>query len=93
MFAAWRPAALAADDAPMAFIEAEIASHAGKSGAYVLDTGEEALLARAVEAAIETDMAAGNSWDAAKDDPDQYVSFLKRSKAGFYELLPIKPLL
>ncbi len=50
-------------------------------------------LARAVEAAIETDMAPGNSWDAARDDPDQYVSFLKRSKAGLYQLLPMKPLL
>jgi len=31
----------------MAFIDAQIAANAGKSGAYVLDTGEEALLARA----------------------------------------------
>jgi putative cardiolipin synthase len=50
-------------------------------------------LARAVEASIETDMAPGNSWDAAKDDPDQYVSFAKRSKARFFQLMPIKPLL
>ncbi len=50
-------------------------------------------LARAVEAAIETDMAPGNSWDAARDDPDQYVSLAKRSKARFYQLMPIKPLL
>lgn len=50
-------------------------------------------LARAVEASIETDMAPGNSWNAATDDPDQYVSLLKRSKARFYQLMPIKPLL
>jgi len=50
-------------------------------------------LARAVEASIETDMAPGNSWDTAKDDPDQYVSFAKRIKVRFYQLMPIKPLL
>lgn len=50
-------------------------------------------LARAIEASIETDMARGNSWDAAKDDPDQYVSFAKRSKARLFQMMPIKPLL
>ena len=50
-------------------------------------------LARAVEASIETDMAAGNSWDAAKDDPDQYASFAKRGKARLFQVMPIKPLL
>lgn len=50
-------------------------------------------LARAVEASIETDMAPGNSWDAARDDPDQYVSLAKRSKVRLYQLMPIKPLL
>jgi cardiolipin synthase C len=50
-------------------------------------------LARAVEASIETDMAPGNSWDAARDDPDQYVSFAKRTRVRFYQLMPIKPLL
>ena len=50
-------------------------------------------LARAVEASIETDMAPGNSWDAAKDDPDQYVSLAKRSKARLFQMMPIKPLL
>ncbi len=50
-------------------------------------------LARAVEASIETDMAPGNSWDAAKDDPDQYVSLAKRSKARLFQIMPIKPLL
>jgi len=46
-----------------------------------------------VEASIETDMAPGNSWDVAKDDPDQHVSLAKRSKVRFYQLLPLKPLL
>ena len=32
---------------PMAFIDTQIAAHPGATGAYVLDTGEEALLARA----------------------------------------------
>jgi putative cardiolipin synthase len=50
-------------------------------------------VARAVEALIETDMAPGNSWNAAKDDPDQYVSLVKRSKARLFQLMPIKPLL
>jgi len=50
-------------------------------------------LARAVEASIETDMAPGNSWDAAKDDPDQHVSLAKRGKVRLYQLMPIKPLL
>ena len=50
-------------------------------------------LARAVEASIETDMAPGNSWNAAKDDPDRQVSLAKRSKARLYQLMPIKPLL
>ncbi len=50
-------------------------------------------LARAVEASIETDMAPGNSWDAATDDPDQYVSFAKRSKVRFFQLMPMKPVL
>ena len=50
-------------------------------------------LARVVEAAIETDMQPGNSWNAASDRPDQYVSFFKRGRARFWQLMPIKPLL
>lgn len=50
-------------------------------------------LARAVEASIETDMRPGNSWNATTDKPDQYASFGKRSKAQFWQLMPIKPLL
>lgn len=50
-------------------------------------------LAREVEAAIETDMAPGNSWDAARDNPDQYVPAGARTKVRLYQLLPLKPLL
>ena len=50
-------------------------------------------LAQAVEANIETDMLPGNSWNAATDNPDQYVSLTKRGKARFWQMMPIKPLL
>ncbi|HET7197788.1 MAG TPA: phospholipase D family protein [Burkholderiales bacterium] len=50
-------------------------------------------LARAVEAAIETDMAPGNSWNAARDDPDRHVALAKRAKVRLYQWLPIRPLL
>ncbi len=53
----------------------------------------DATLARAVEAAIETDMAAGNSWNAATDSPDQYVPFTKGAKVRLLQWLPIKSLL
>jgi cardiolipin synthase C len=53
----------------------------------------DAALAAAVEAAIETDMRPANSWNAASDDPDAHVDFIKRSKTRFWQLLPIKPLL
>jgi putative cardiolipin synthase len=50
-------------------------------------------LARAVQAAIETDMRPANSWNAATDDPDAQVGFFKRSRTRFWQLMPIKPLL
>lgn len=50
-------------------------------------------IARAVEAAIETDMLPGNSWNAATDEADQQVSFFKRSKVRLMQMMPIKPLL
>lgn len=53
----------------------------------------DATLARAVEQAIEVDMAPGNSWNAATDDPDRHVGPGKRGKARFYQMLPLKPLL
>ena len=49
--------------------------------------------AAAVAAAIDTDMQPGNSWNAATDQPDQHVSFGKRSKARLWQLMPIRPLL
>ena len=60
-----------------------------EAGAIIHD----AKLARAVEQAIAFDMQPGNSWDAAKDDPDSHASLGKRSKVRLWQLLPIKPLL
>jgi putative cardiolipin synthase len=53
---------------------------------------ENESLASAVASAIEVDMLPANSWNAA-EDPDQYVSFAKRSKVRFWQMMPIKPLL
>ncbi len=50
-------------------------------------------LARKINDVIAIDMAPGNSWDAAKDDPDQYNSFTKLNKVRLYQMMPIKPLL
>ena len=50
-------------------------------------------LAGTVEAAIETDMAPDNSWNAATDDPDAQASLAKRSKVRVYQWLPLRPLL
>src|SRR6185295_4387028 len=41
------PGARAASDPEMVFIHDQVAAHAGKSGVYVLDSGSEALIARA----------------------------------------------
>jgi putative cardiolipin synthase len=60
-----------------------------EAGAIIHDT----TLARAVEQSIALDMQPGNSWNAAKDDPDSHASFGKRSKVRLWQLLPIKPLL
>jgi len=49
-------------------------------------------VARAVQAAIEVDMNASNSWNAA-DDPDRHTSLGKRNKVRFWQMMPIKPLL
>jgi cardiolipin synthase C len=54
---------------------------------------DDEVLARSVESAIETDMAPGNSWNAAKDDPDRHASAAKRAKVRAYQMTPIKPLL
>jgi putative cardiolipin synthase len=60
-----------------------------EAGAIIHD----AHLAQAVEQAISLDMQPGNSWDAARDDPDSHASLGKRSKVRLWQLLPIKPLL
>ncbi|MGH8236436.1 MAG: phospholipase D-like domain-containing protein [Steroidobacteraceae bacterium] len=60
-----------------------------EAGAIIHD----AKLAHAVEQSIAFDMQPGNSWDAAKDDPDSHASLGKRSKVRLWQLLPIKPLL
>lgn len=53
----------------------------------------DARLARAVEAAIETDMRPENSWNAATDRPDSHVPLTKRTRTRFWQLLPIRPIL
>jgi putative cardiolipin synthase len=50
-------------------------------------------VANAVQGAIEIDMQPMNSWNAATDDPDQYVSWFKRTRARLWRVMPIKPLL
>jgi len=50
------------------------------------------LLARQVQALIETDMQPENSWNAA-EMPDQYVPLAKRGHVRLWQLLPLKPLL
>ncbi|NOS98125.1 MAG: phospholipase D family protein [Methylotenera sp.] len=54
---------------------------------------QDASLANNVQATIENDMQAENSWNAATDKPDQYASSAKRKRVIFYQLAPIKPLL
>jgi putative cardiolipin synthase len=58
-------------------------------GVVIHDAG----VARAVEAAIEADMGPANSWNAATDDPDQFVPLAKRSKVRMWQLVPMKPVL
>lgn len=53
----------------------------------------DARLARAVEAAIETDMRPENAWNAATDSPDSQVSLFKRTRTRFWQLLPLRPIL
>ncbi len=54
---------------------------------------QDAAVAAEVARNILADMRPENSWDAAKDDPDQFAGFVKRSKVRFWQVLPIKPLL
>ena len=50
-------------------------------------------LARTVESAIETDMRPGNSWSAARDDPDEHAPLGKRARVRLWQFAPIRPLL
>jgi putative cardiolipin synthase len=54
---------------------------------------EDSVVAADVARSILTDMRPENSWNAAKDDPDQFAAFAKRNKVRFWQVLPIKPLL
>lgn len=60
-----------------------------EAGVIIHDEG----VAGAVEALIQADMQPANSWNAATDKPDRYVSFGKRSKVRFWQMMPIKSLL
>jgi cardiolipin synthase C len=50
-------------------------------------------VARALEALIERDMAPGSSWNAARDEPDQFASTTKRIKVKLLQFLPLRSLL
>lgn len=50
-------------------------------------------LARMIEAVIEVDMQAENSWNAATDNPDNFVPVTKRGKLRVFQMMPLKPLL
>lgn len=102
------PRAVAKDKPPVFAIHAKsmvVDSRVVYIGTYNFDPRSENLntevgvvihneaLAQAVEQAIETDMLPGNSWDAAKDNPDRHASLTKRSRARLWQQTPIKPLL
>lgn len=53
----------------------------------------DAAVAQLVERQIDADMAAGNSWDAATDDPDRHAPLVKRGQVRMLQLLPLRPLL
>ncbi len=50
-------------------------------------------LALQVEQAIFRDMAPDNSWNAARDNPDNHATYQKRIKAFLWQLLPLNSLL
>jgi putative cardiolipin synthase len=50
-------------------------------------------LARKLETAMATDMAPGNSWNAATENPDSFVPITKRTRVYFWQWMPIRPLL
>ena len=50
-------------------------------------------LAREVEAQIEQDMQPTNSWNSATEQPNRFAPFWKRTKHGFWKLLPLEKIL
>jgi putative cardiolipin synthase len=60
-----------------------------ETGVVVHDVGQAQLVADA----ITIDMQPGNSWNAATDDPDQFVAASKRTKVRLWQWMPVKPLL
>ena len=50
-------------------------------------------LASAVEAQIEQDMLPGNSWHSATERPNRFAPLWKRTKLGFWKLLPLDKIL
>ncbi|PLY01438.1 MAG: phospholipase D family protein [Desulfuromonas sp.] len=50
-------------------------------------------LGQVVEQQIERDMAPGNSWNSATDNPDRFAPWGKRFKLGFWKLMPLKDIL
>ena len=50
-------------------------------------------LATQVEKSIERDMEAGNSWNAATDNPDQFAPAARKRKLKYWKALPLTALL
>jgi putative cardiolipin synthase len=50
-------------------------------------------LANTLATTILEDTEKNNSWDASKDNPDQYVGMTKKAWVWFYSLLPIQSIL
>lgn len=50
-------------------------------------------LAKQVETAIQLDASQENSWNALKDEPEQYASLFKKIQLFFLKLLPLEPVL
>ena len=88
----------AAEDS-LTFIDAQIAAHPQQSGVYVLDTGEDALVARAwlADHAQKTIEVQYFIWSADNIGILASEALLRAADRGvkvlIYQLTPIKPLL
>lgn len=58
-------------------------------GVLISDKG----LAARVEQAIAVDIAPENSWDSARENPNQYAPLNKRLKVWFWRMMPLEPIL